>query len=373
MIQTEFEHLNQEIYLDTAAYGAAAKRSQVALLETMKQEMNPYYLDYAEWSQIPQKSSEQIGQLLGTKSENISHHTSVGEINSLVALGFPFEPGDVVVGFKNEYPSDVLPWMLNADFRNYQLEMLDRNLLNKPEELEAALPKQTRILSLSLTSFNSGDEVDLTKLKQILDKKNIFLVVDASQTFGGRPLRKQELECCDVISCVTYKWLLGAYGHAFAYWSDRALNLIERRMANWMVSPRSQHAGSLCDYSLEVLPGARKFDRGQAPNMLTMSVLSSALEFIKELGLDTIEEINGSLKEHFLQGLEGSSFKPVLSADRMFQIFSLKSTEVDSAQMAKELLKNKIKVSVREGNLRVGIHFYNTPEQLDKLLSFLKK
>jgi hypothetical protein len=61
--------------------------------------------------------------------------------------------------------------------------------------------------------------------------------------------------------------MLGPYGHAFAYFNQKAQDQIYHLNANWILSPNSKQVYNLLDYTTETLPGARQYDRGQAANI----------------------------------------------------------------------------------------------------------
>ena len=58
----------------------------------------------------------------------------------------------------------------------------------------------------------------------------------------------------DVLACATYKWMLGPYGQAFAYFSDTALETIHHTNGNWAASPNSKDTNDLLRYTTETLP-----------------------------------------------------------------------------------------------------------------------
>jgi cysteine desulfurase/selenocysteine lyase len=55
---------------------------------------------------------ESSAKLLQTASENVAFVKNTSEGLSLIANGYPFSPGDQVIGFIHEYPANVYPWRL---------------------------------------------------------------------------------------------------------------------------------------------------------------------------------------------------------------------------------------------------------------------
>lgn len=312
-----------------------------------------------------------IQRLTGLKADNFAHHTSVTEAVSHVVNGYDWKEGDVVVSFDKEYPSDVLPWMLNEKRYGYTLKMMDKSAVFEPAKFVESLPKNTRMLNMTHVAFNTGDMVNAAELGKLLKERDILFVLDCSQSLGSRAISKEDLENVDIMTAVTYKWLLGSYGHAITYFSDTALQKIERTHANWMASPAGQDTSSLVDYSMDVLGGARKFDPGQAPSMLSSAGLRAALYVIEELGLENIQKHNESLVSQFVKSYPQDKFDLVTRSDFMNSIVCLKLKSGDPDELSEKLTHAKFKSSVREGNLRLGFHLYNTSQEVEKLVEAL--
>jgi selenocysteine lyase/cysteine desulfurase len=142
---------------------------------------------------------------LGLPGERISHHSGLSEIITGLALGFPFKNGGSVVLMEGEYPSDVLPWMVNEKRRGYKIVKLPEACFRDPAKLKERLPADTRVLNITHVMFNTGRRSNLKEIGAICRERGIFFALDVSQSFGGMPLRRDEIEGCDLIACVTYK------------------------------------------------------------------------------------------------------------------------------------------------------------------------
>lgn len=323
---------------------------------------------------IPDRIRNKVAKLLDCSTDNIAHATSVTDTINLLANGFPFQDEDIVVTFKGDYPSNVLPWMLPAKKWGLKHVMLE-NPLPDADWLRENLPIKTKLLDISHVAFDTGRKVDLVSIGKLCAERDIIFVVDATQSFGGMPITKEELSYIDVLACSCYKWLLGPYGSSFAYYSDRMIELIGSKSGNWITSPNSKHVWNLLDYTTESLPGARKFDRGQTPNMLINAALEGSLEVLSKIGLDYIQENNQKLRNFFMDNLPYNKFSLVTPKDRSMvgNIVSIQAKSGDSLQLEAELKHYNIDVSVREGKLRLSFHLFNTQKQLETLIKVLDK
>jgi len=67
--------------------------------------------EYVGDEHIANRFHNNFGQLLKTSPDNISMVTNTSEAISMIANGYPFEPGDQIVSYINEYPANHYPWM----------------------------------------------------------------------------------------------------------------------------------------------------------------------------------------------------------------------------------------------------------------------
>ena len=370
-VKKEFSHL-KSTYFNTAYLGPSPQSAKKKVSEALERELNPSFYGHEEWLSIPERVRVQMGHLLGVSPDHITHSTSVCDLMSMVGGGYPLVKNDLVCSIQGEYPSNILPWMRLAETRGILFKALDPRGVPviTDEWLKKYLPSETKIFIISLVTFDTGRKIDLVSLGKYLNKKGIFFVVDASQAFGSMPVRPREIELIDVLAFASYKWLLGPYGHAFGYFSQLGLDKIEHGGGNWIVSASFKGIGNLLDYTTETLSGARKYDRGQTPNMLAMSCLEAALSFLNEQGLDNIEKHNSSIRDYFLDNYPRKKYTLVTPPSHMGHIVCLRASS-SSETLEGELKKRNIDVSVREGNIRLSFHIFNTTQDVDTLIEAL--
>ena len=257
-----------------------------------------------------------------------------------------------------------------SDFKFEKLSMGEQ-IIPTAEWLESKLNPKTKIFNISYVTFDTGKKIDLVSIGKMLQSKNIMFIVDATQALGGMEITKEELSYIDILTCSSYKWMLGPYGHAFAYFNKKAQDKIYHRNANWILSPNSKVVYNLLDYTTETLPGARQYDRGQAANLLCSGCLEGSLSFLLEVGLSNIRIHNLEIRNYFLEHFPKNKFILVTPKEHMGNIVCLKSKSGDSLVLEAELKKRNVDVSVRQGNIRLSFHIFNTKAQVDELIKAL--
>lgn len=372
LIEKEYAHL-KTIYFNSAYFGPSPIRSKATILAAMEKELDPSFYAYDDWMSIPEKLRVKFASLINTSPDNVTHSTSSSDVVNIVANGFMFEKGDRVAAINKDYPSNILPWMLAERHNKFVFDKLDLGsaVIPTPEWLEQHLKPQTKIFNISYVTFDTGKKIDLLAIGKYLKSKNILFVVDGTQALGGLEITPEELSYIDVLTVSSYKWMLGPYGHAFAYFSQRAQDQIYHLNANWILSPNSKKVYNLLDYTTETLPGARQYDRGQAANLLCSGCLEGSLNFLLEVGLGNIEKYNASVRDYFLANYPKEKYNLVTPLEYMGNIVCLKAIGGDSITLEEELKKRNVDVSVRQGNIRLSFHIFNTNHQVDELIKAL--
>lgn len=372
LIKKEFHHLDT-IYFNTAYFGPSPYSAKQKVSRALQKELDPSFYDYNTWMGISERIRVMLANLIGTDPDNITHSTSTSDIINTVANGLSLAPEDVVAAIDKDYPSNVLPWMRAQENKLLTFDLIDLEdqVVPSAQWLSQRLDPKTKVFNISHVTFDTGKKVDILSIGKMLKERGILFIVDATQSLGGMNITEEEMEVIDVLACSTYKWMLGPYGHAFAYFSPKAQELVAHKTGNWVVSPNSRVVYNLLDYTTETLPGARKYDRGQASNMLAMSCLEAGIEFLSEIGLVNIKQHNASLRDYFLANFPKNKFEIITPQNLMGNIVALKGKNIDPVNLESELKFRNVDVSVRQGNIRLSFHIFNSKDQVDTLVDTL--
>ncbi|MBC7715232.1 MAG: aminotransferase class V-fold PLP-dependent enzyme [Rhizobacter sp.] len=368
LIEKEYSHL-KTLYFNTAYFGPSPMRSKDSITKAMNRELDPSFYPYDEWMSISEKLRVKFADLIKVSPDTITHSTSSSDVINIIANGFTFEKNDVVAAIDKDYPSNILPWMLAERHGRFKFDKipLGDEVVPTAAWLEKHLKPQTRIFNISYVTFDTGKKMDLISIGKFLKSKNIMFVVDATQALGGMDITPEELSYIDVLTVSSYKWMLGPYGHAFAYFSQKAQDQIYHLNANWILSPNSKKVYNLLDYTTETLPGARQYDRGQAANLLCSGCLEGSLSFLSEVGLANIQKHNLEIRNYFLENYPKEKFTLVTPLEHMGNIVCMKG-KAESLALEEEFKTRNIDVSVRQGNIRLSFHIFNTKLQVEELI-----
>ena len=101
----------------------------------------------------------------------------------------------------------------------------------------------------------------------------------------------------------------------------------------------------------------------------------ASLELLLSVGVDRVWERVRRLTERVLEKARAAGYD-VVSPDHPEErsgIVTFRVPGVDNAALWKALLSRKAVCSHRAGGIRVSPHFYNTPEEIDRLFEALKE
>ncbi len=373
LIKKEFHHLDTT-YFNSAYFGPSPFRAKQKINLALEKELNPSFYPYETWMEIPGHIRYKFAQLVGCPEDHIALSTSTSDIVSLVANGIDWKDGDRVCAINKDYPSNVLPWMVAEKHHPFELQLLDLEAQNIPtaEWLAKSLPQNCKVFNMSWVTFDTGKCMDIESIGKLCQEREILFLVDGTQALGGMAIKPQQLAYLDILACSTYKWMLGPYGSALGYFSNRAIQKIHRQNGSWIVSPKSKRAYDLLDYTIETLGGACQFDRGQSPNMLTNACLEASLDFLNEIGLKNIQAHNQQLRDYFLENFPKEKFEIMTPKENMANIICLKAIQANPLDLERELKHRNVDISIRQGNLRLSFHLFNNKDQVNELIKALE-
>lgn len=295
---------------------------------------------------------------------------------NLVANGLEWEAGDEVVFYQDDYPANVYPWQ-NLEKKGVNLVPLQ---LEKPgritwDSIEAHLSEKTKLVALASAHFLTGYRIDIDEIGKKLQERNILFCLDGIQTIGAFPV---SVKYVDFLSADSHKWMLGPMGAGIFYVKKKNFDRLKPTLlGSWnVVSPQF-----IAQEKIDYYEGGRRYEPGSL-NIPGILAMKASLELIQSYGIEAISKQILRLKRHLTTQLEQMGYKPLLGLEEEEKWFSgIMTFRVPSKHgeiLPERLADSKVSVSFRhnrEGEklLRVSPHFYNTEEDLEKLISVCKK
>ncbi len=158
-------------------------------------------------------AEEALARYVGAEPGEVVITRNTTEGNNIVVGGVDLGPGDQVVLWDQNHPSNSGSWDVGARRHGYEVirvstpaEPRDAAALVAP--FEAALTSSTRVLAFSHHSNVSGVALPAAQLCRLARDRGILTHVDGAQTFGWLDLRLGDMGC-DFYAASSHKWFMG--------------------------------------------------------------------------------------------------------------------------------------------------------------------
>jgi cysteine desulfurase / selenocysteine lyase len=365
----EFENAT---YLNVAGNGPMPKVSLRAAQAAIEWKKFPQLVPDEAYFDVPNRIRASIAELIGAKADEIALTTGASTGMAAVAFGLSWKPGDEVITAKGEFPLQYTTWRPMEQREGLTLKVVaPSERFITAEDLIAALSPKTRLVSVSLTRFDDGSMVDAAKLAAACHAQGTLLLLDASQCCGAIPMKVDELGA-DFIVCAGYKWLLSPYGTGFFWVRSEHAAKLRPGPFYWTAAEGASHFGSLVFSQPKMAAGARRWDAAETASYFNLSAMAVSLEFVLRMKPETVAAHNRALMELMFERLPKDrcvAASPLDAARRgPYACFSARTVE-KTAEIYKKLQAENVFVSLREGNLRVSPHVFNTERDIDRLIA----
>ncbi|MDO4557965.1 MAG: aminotransferase class V-fold PLP-dependent enzyme [Planctomycetia bacterium] len=345
---------------------------------------------WPEWNESYELLRILAAAQTGADVEEIARVRSTSEGISMVAGGYPWQKGDNVVLFEDEFPSNVYPW-LNLESRGVEVrrlpvpELLDyTESAADPEGLErcgaqieqtirerllAAMDGKTRIVTLSHVGFRTGYRQNIDRIVELVHARDALLCVDAIQSLGVVPLNLRRTPV-DFLVADGHKWLMGPEGIGVMVIRREHLDRIRPTSVGWASVANSR---DFDHFDLTWRPDAGRYEHG-SPNMLGAAGLYASWKLLAELKVERIHQAILAITDYAVERLRaiGAKVHSLRSGSHRsgIVVFSIPGRDPDVLQ---KLCERNGVVLVRRGRgLRISPHAYNTREEIDRMIDVLE-
>ena len=387
--RAQFHGLKDKVFLDAACCSLAPIVAVEAIGKFLELAMtcplNSSTHHHMFMDEMRAKARPAAARLINASEDEIALVESTTHGLSLAANAIPLERGDRVLISDLEFMEVAVPWVQKKTDGIEIDVVLNHDGEVRAEDFAARLTPRTRMISLSSVQWTNGFRAELDAFSKLCSDRGIWLVVDAIQQLGAIPIDVQKTPVA-ILTCGGHKWLNAPFGCGFLYINRTALPRLSPPLAGyldvqdppggWGHYFQTPSTTPVCDYNF--VSTARRFETGGTGNYPGAAGLAASLELIHEVGQNQIAKHVIALTDHLLTGLQRLPVTVVTPRDQKNRsgilTFSAGSAEQNVALM-KQLQEQKILVSVRYtsnvGGIRVSCHFYNSEEDIDRLLQEL--
>ncbi|HZD78772.1 MAG TPA: aminotransferase class V-fold PLP-dependent enzyme [Actinomycetota bacterium] len=368
----EFELEGGSVWLNTAHQGRLPRRAALALAEAVRWKLHPEMLATPErFSEVPSRLRQALGRVLGAREDEIVLANSASYGLQLIANGLDLGPGDEVVVAANDFPSDILPWLLLRD-RGVTIRMIEpQDEVLTPDEVQAALTHRTRVVCLTWVHSFSGQVADLQGVGRACRSRGAWMVVNGSQAVGAMPIDVQALPV-DALVSAGFKWLCGPYGTGVCWLRPELADALRPTKLYWLSALTADDLAAP-SLDLESITPRRtgRLDVFGTANFFNYVPFTAALELLLELGIEEVAAYVDGLVTGLLAGIDRARFRLVSREDVRSPLVVVEPLQEASGEVFARLATAGVHVAHRRGRIRISPHLYNTPDEINRALELL--
>ena len=370
----EWFEFEDATYLNLAGQAPMPKASLRAIQSAIADKKYPHHRSDSVFYEVPNRIRANIAQLIGTKSEEIALTTGASAGVTAVAYALDWKRGDEVMVAAKEFPLQYTIWKPMEERVGLQVKIVSpRDRFLDADDLIGALTPKTRLVSVSHVRFDDGSLLDAKRLAAACHAQNALLLLDVSQSCGAIPMNVRELGA-DFIVCAGYKWLFGPFGTGFFWIKHELLASVLPAPFYWMAIAGSDNFAKLDFANPQPENSAKRWDAPEWASYFNFNLagFDASIEFVLHMGAETVERHNRGLIELMFARLPKDRCVPASPLDAAkrgpYGCFAARTPE-KTVELYHKLRAENVVVSLREGNIRVSPHLYNTERDIDRLIA----
>lgn len=393
-IRKEFPILQRNINGRPLVYfdNAATSQKPSVVIDTIKNYYEQYnsnihrgvhYLSNQATNAYEEARSKVQHFINAAKSEEVNFTKGTTESINLVAHSYGrkyINEGDEIIISTMEHHSNIVPWQILCEERKAKLKVIPINDEGEMilEELDKLLTEKTKLVAIVHVSNALGV---INPVKDIIQKAhalNIPVLLDGAQAVPHSKVDVQDLDCD--FYCFSGHKMFGPTGTGILYGKEKWLEeMLPYQSGGEMIKNVTFENTTYND-----LP--YKFEAG-TPNIAGGIALGAAIEYINKIGIEQISHYEMELLDYGTEMLSSiPGFKMYGTACHKTSVFSFLLGDIHPYDIGTIL--NEMGIAIRtghhccqplmsryniEGTCRASLAFYNTKEELDKLLEGLVK
>ena len=387
MNREDFPMLDSDIiYFDN---GATTLKPKVVV-----DKMNKYYLEHT--SNIHRgdydaaiKTNEEydnvrniVSEFVNCEKNEVIYTKGTTESLNMVVFGYMkkhLKKDDEVLLNKAEHASNVLPWIKLQEEIGFKIKYipLDKDYTLTLDNIKSSVSDKTKVISLAHVSNVVGDVRDVESIGKYCHDNNILFCVDGAQSVPHMKVDFKNSNM-DFLAFSAHK-MCGPTGAGVLVGRLELLEDMDPIVYGGGMNSFFEEDSS---YELKSVP--TKFESG-TPAIAEVIGMGEAIKYLENIGMDKIHSYEKDLKKYFIDKVSDLNNLIIYNKNTESGIITFNIDGV-FAQDASIYL-NHYNISVRAGNhctkmlkdelnikntVRISFYFYNTYEEIDKLVEVLK-
>jgi selenocysteine lyase/cysteine desulfurase len=361
-----FEHTT---YANSCSQGALSTDVRQAYDEYLDG-WNVHGAEWEHWVERAEAARAAFARLVNAEPAEVAVTTSVSQAVSALVSALPLEDGRRrIVISEFEFPTvgqiAHAQEARGAEVVHVRPEPDGRIPL---ERFAEAIDERTALVCCTAISYRSGYRLDVSEVARLARERGALCLADSYQAAGAIPLDVRELGV-DLLTAGTVKYLLASAGLAFMFVRSDLHERLLPTQTGWFAD-EDIFRMDISDYSPAA--DARRFDSGTPPVPNIYAGLAG-MRIVEEAGVDAIDRHVRGLVELLLAGLDelGATVVTPRGEGDHGPLICIASTQAE--ELVRALGDARVVTSSRDESVRVSLHLYNVPEDVERILEALSE
>lgn len=316
------------------------------------------------WIPKLEEAKERFARLIGAGPHEVTIHHSISSALSSVASTFDYLARPAIVCSDLDFPTIPYQWLAKArDGVRVKYARSPDRIQTPFEAYEAVMNRDVAAIATSHGFYATGAIQQIRRLADLAHSHGAKIIADGYHSVGVVPVNVKELDV-DFYLGGTLKWLLGGPGLTFIYVREGLIHELYPRITGWFASADQFAFDSR---HLDFPPTADRLELG-TPSIPTAYAGVPGMDMILEAEPERIWQRLQLLTQRVIDRAltEGYEVMSPLARTERGGIVMLRLKEPE--QTVNALGHRGFTVDYRPGLLRVSPHFFNTLEDVDKLM-----
>ena len=336
-----------------------------------------------EVSQAYDNVRKTAAKFLNADEEEIIY--TKGDTDGLNQIAYSFgctvvEEGDVILTTESEHASSILPWFRVAELKKAKIEYIPLTEEGQVtmENFQKAFHDKVKVVVTTHVSNVLGHINPVKEMAEVVHAKGSYIVVDGAQSVPHIKVDVKDLDC-DLLAFSAHK-MCGPSGAGILYGKKEILAKMPPLFLGGGSNARFNR-----DAELILKNGPERFEAG-TPAIEEILGMGSAMDYLMEIGMDSIHEYELELRDYLLEKLSALDNVEIYNPNTDTALVSFNVKGIFAQDSASYFGNNNI--AVRSGNhcakilkdvigtdqsVRASLYFYNTKEEIDRFVQVVKE
>jgi len=367
-LRARFPVLARKTYLNSGSYCALADSVREAIGAYMEDRLR-VGANWDVWVEKNEAVRRAMAAVLRAHPDEIAVTASASAGLNALASALDFRGArDRVIVSDFEFPTNAQIW--------HAQETRGARVLHVPRAADGYIPlesfarlidERTQLVAVTQVCFRNGARLDIPGIVRLAHERGARVLLDCYQAVGAMTVDVKKLDVDFAVGGML-KYLLGTAGIGFLYVRDSLIPDLTPSHSGWFAQ---EDIFAMDITANRPSPTARRFEAGTPP-VINCYAAEAGLNLILEVGTDAIEERVRALTRRCMQQLQAIGWASVTPAEDARRGPMVCIPSRDAAQLLERLMRQDIVASLRDGNIRATVHFYNSDGDIDHLIAALK-